>query len=69
LRDLEELREDLDDDEYDEQKKETIEQLKEFQITLKKMMSGDMSLVDELGAVQLVLFATQLCTHGSVNIC
>mmetsp|Transcript_6345 Transcript_6345/g.17988 ORF Transcript_6345/g.17988 Transcript_6345/m.17988 type:complete len:192 (+) Transcript_6345:115-690(+) len=57
LRDLEELRDDLDDDEYAEQRRETIEQLKAFQVTLKKMMSGDMSLVDDLGSVQLAIQA------------
>ena len=54
LRDLEELKDDLDEDEYNEQKAMTIEQLKDFQVTLKKMISGDMTLVNELEAVQLV---------------
>lgn len=54
LEDLEELRADIDDDEYEEVKQDTIEQLQEFQATLDRMMKGDMSLVDKLGKFQLV---------------
>eukprot|EP01147_Barroeca_monosierra_P010101 gene10101-2268_t len=57
LRDLEELREDLDNDEYEETKQETIDQLKEFQESLSKMTQGNMSLVDEIGAMQLAIQA------------
>eukprot|EP00009_Paramoeba_aestuarina_P005146 CAMPEP_0201521082 /NCGR_PEP_ID=MMETSP0161_2-20130828/14063_1 /ASSEMBLY_ACC=CAM_ASM_000251 /TAXON_ID=180227 /ORGANISM="Neoparamoeba aestuarina, Strain SoJaBio B1-5/56/2" /LENGTH=191 /DNA_ID=CAMNT_0047919649 /DNA_START=63 /DNA_END=638 /DNA_ORIENTATION=+ len=57
LRDLEELKEDLDEEEYEEQRQMTMEQLREFQTALKKMMSGDMTLVNELGAVQLAIQA------------
>ncbi|KAJ5076955.1 protein lzic [Anaeramoeba ignava] len=55
LQDLEELKEDLDQDEYESTKNETIEQMKEFQTSLKKMLSGNMTLVDEFGMVQLFL--------------
>ena len=48
------FREDLDDDEYEETKQETLEQLKEFKGTLDKFMAGDMSLVDQLSGMQLV---------------
>lgn len=47
-------REDLDDDEYEETKKETLEQLKEFKVSLDKMLAGDMTLVDDLNSMQLV---------------
>ena len=47
-------REDLDKDEYEETKEETLEQLREFNESLKKMMKGDMTLVDELSRWQLV---------------
>lgn len=47
-------REDLDKDEYEETKKETLEQLREFNESLKKMMAGDMTLIDELSRWQLV---------------
>lgn len=57
LQDLEECREDLDEDEYEETKKETLEQLSEFNDSLKKIMSGDMTLVDELGGMQLAIQA------------
>ncbi|KAK3547824.1 hypothetical protein QTP86_031985 [Hemibagrus guttatus] len=57
LQDLEECREELDDDEYEETKKETLEQLNEFNESLKKLMSGNMTLVDELGGMQLAIQA------------
>ena len=41
-------------DEYEGMKKDTIQQLKEFQAQLTKMMQGNMTLVDEFGSVQLV---------------
>ena len=47
-------REDLDKDEYEETKAETVEQLREFNESLKKMMAGDMTLIDELSRWQLV---------------
>lgn len=47
-------RDDLDKDEYEETKKETLEQLREFNESLKKMMTGDMTLIDELSRWQLV---------------
>ena len=54
LSDLEESKEDLDADEYEETKNETLEQLKEFKTSLDKMLEGNMSLVDSLGGMQLV---------------
>uniref|UniRef100_A0A6I8S5X3 Protein LZIC n=2 Tax=Xenopus tropicalis TaxID=8364 RepID=A0A6I8S5X3_XENTR len=57
LQDLEECREELDGDEYEETKKETLEQLSEFNDSLKKIMSGNMTLIDELGGMQLAIQA------------
>ncbi|XP_059960790.1 protein LZIC-like [Mesoplodon densirostris] len=57
LQDLEECREELDTDEYEEIKKETLEQLSEFNDSLKKIMSGNMTLVDELSGMQLAIQA------------
>jgi hypothetical protein len=54
LEDIEELKEDLDDEEYEITKKETLEQMEEFEATLRKMMKGDISLVDQFGSIQLV---------------
>lgn len=45
---------DLDQSEYEETKNETMEQLREFNDSLSKMISGDMTLVDQLGSMQLV---------------
>ena len=47
------FREDLDTDEYEETKSETLEQLKEFNESLAKMKGGDMTLVNELNRMQL----------------
>lgn len=46
-------REELED-EYEEMKNETVEQLKEVKESLEKMKKGDVSLVDDLNAMQLV---------------
>lgn len=47
-------REELDPEEYEETKRETLEQLSEFHDSLEKILSGNMTLVDELGGMQLV---------------
>ena len=57
LQDVETMKDDLDEDEYNELKQETIQQLREFQQTLKKMMEGDVTLVDKLGSMQLAIQA------------
>ncbi|GFR24951.1 protein LZIC [Trichonephila clavipes] len=57
LADLEECKNELDADEYEETKAETVEQLREFNTTLSKIMSGNMTLVDELGSMQLAIQA------------
>ena len=48
-------RDDLDADEYEETKQETLEQLKEFSESLAKMKGGDMTLVNELNRMQLAI--------------
>lgn len=57
LQDLEEMKSDLDAAEYAQTKRDTLEQLAEFEASLKKMMGGNMTLVTELGAYQLALQA------------
>ena len=47
-------RDDLDSDEYEETKKETLEQLEEFSQSLSNLRAGNMTLVDELNRMQLV---------------
>lgn len=51
------LRDELDADEYEETKSETLEQLKEFNDSLAKMKGGDMTLVNELNRMQLAIQA------------
>lgn len=53
LQDLENSRDDLDEDEYKETKDETLEQLKELNDSLNKLVNGDISLVNSLGAIRL----------------
>ena len=47
-------RDDLDAEEYEEMKKETLDQLREFNDSLTNLMAGNMTLVDELNRMQLV---------------
>ncbi|KAG5346799.1 LZIC protein, partial [Acromyrmex charruanus] len=55
LEDLEDCRvnETLDETDYQESKEDTMEQLREFNESLQRMISGNMTLVDELGTMQL----------------
>jgi hypothetical protein len=39
---------------YEQTKRETIQQMKEFEVSLNKMVSGNMTLVDQLSSVRLV---------------
>lgn len=57
LTDLEESRDEFDDDEYEELKSETVEQLKEMKESLAKMVKGDVTLVDSVNAMQLAIQA------------
>lgn len=57
LSDLEECRAELDADEYEETKADTLEQMREFQQSLARIVSGDMTLVDQLSGVQLAIQA------------
>ena len=50
-------RDDFEEDEYEETKQETLEQLKEFETTLRRMMSGDAGLVNKIGSMQLAIQA------------
>ena len=56
-------RDDFEEDEYEETKAETLEQLKEFDQTLQKMMTGDLGLVDKFAAMQLVRCLHMLLKH------
>ena len=58
LSDLEESKHDLGEDEYNEVRQETLEQLKEFQISLARMNSGDVSLRDTTRAILTEAFKT-----------
>jgi len=54
LQDLEDNKEEFESHEYLSMRSDTLQQLKEFQESLRKMMQGNMTLVDEFGSVQLV---------------
>lgn len=55
LTDLDELKDELGESEYNESRDETLEQIKEFNSSLDKMAAGDMTLVDDIGKVQLTI--------------
>jgi len=57
LDDLEVMRDELDAEEYESTRKETLDQMREFENYLGKLLSGDMSLVDQFGSVQLAIQA------------
>lgn len=44
----------MDESEYEETKEDTIEQLKEFNESLNRLVKGDITLISSLGAIQLV---------------
>ncbi|XP_015184212.1 PREDICTED: protein LZIC-like isoform X1 [Polistes dominula] len=53
LEDLEECKDEMTEEEYEETEKETIEQLREFNESLQRMISGNMTLINQFGAMQL----------------
>ncbi|XP_077276583.1 protein LZIC [Temnothorax americanus] len=53
LEDLEDCRVTLDETTYREYKEDTVEQLREINESLQRMISGNVTLVDELGATRL----------------
>eukprot|EP01080_Neovahlkampfia_damariscottae_P005564 gene5564-9382_t len=55
LQDLEDEKEELEEEEIELIKQETMEQMEEFEKTLTKLTSGDMSLVNELGKMRLAM--------------
>ena len=57
LSDLDELREELGDEEYESEKKDTMKQLTEFQGTLEKMTAGNLSLATQYDAAKLAVRA------------
>jgi hypothetical protein len=55
LQDLEEMRDELDADEYESSRKETVDQLKEFESSLQKHIAGNITLASQLDSVQLAI--------------
>ncbi|XP_035727606.1 protein LZIC-like [Vespa mandarinia] len=53
LEDLEECKDEMTNEEYEEAKEETMEQLRELNESLQRMISGNMTLINQLGAMQL----------------
>lgn len=57
LKDLDELKDQLTEEEIRETRSETMEELHEFQNNLDRMIAGDTTLVDELSAVRMATMA------------
>ena len=57
LKDLDELKDQLTEEEIRETRSETMEELREFRDSLDRMISGDMTLMTELGAMRLAIMA------------
>jgi hypothetical protein len=66
LEDLEAEKDNLEPEEYQDMRNDTIEQLREFKKSLEKMMAGNMTLVNELNGVQLVRYQYLLATRERV---
>jgi len=64
LQDLEELKDDLSPEEIVEQRDETIKQMSEFKESLARMMSGNVTLVDDFGRIQLVCWDGNRCCES-----
>ncbi|XP_065164655.1 protein LZIC-like [Atheta coriaria] len=64
LKDLEEAKDELDAEEYEEARQDTLDQLQEFNDSLAKLAKGDISLVNTMGAMQL---AIQSAISGAFN--
>lgn len=60
----------MDEAEYQETKEDTIEQLKEFNESLNRLVKGDISLISAIGAIQLVSYLKLLfiCFYNLFNI-
>ena len=54
LSDLKEEKDSFDPAEFAEMEKDTLDQLRDFQESLKRMTEGNLSLADELSSVKLV---------------
>lgn len=57
LKDLDELKDELTEEEIRETRSETMEELREFRDSLDRMVAGDMTLMTELGAMRLAIMA------------
>lgn len=57
LKDLDELKDQLTEEEIRETRSETMEELHEFQSNLDRMVAGDTTLLDELSAVRMATMA------------
>jgi len=57
LQDLEDMKGDLSDEEYETMKAENIQQLQEFKKSLQKLVAGNLTLISELDSVQLAIQA------------
>ncbi|KAH7818799.1 putative protein LZIC [Monocercomonoides exilis] len=57
LSDLDEMKDDMEPDEYESMKEDTMQQFKEFSDSLTKMAEGDMTLIDELSSMRLAIQA------------
>eukprot|EP00616_Rhizochromulina_sp_CCMP1243_P017361 CAMPEP_0118984878 /NCGR_PEP_ID=MMETSP1173-20130426/38681_1 /TAXON_ID=1034831 /ORGANISM="Rhizochromulina marina cf, Strain CCMP1243" /LENGTH=161 /DNA_ID=CAMNT_0006935559 /DNA_START=15 /DNA_END=496 /DNA_ORIENTATION=- len=57
LQDLEDMRDELTDEEYEDMRQDTLDQMREFEGSLESMKAGNTTLVDELNATQMALEA------------
>lgn len=68
LTDLKEEKDSFTPEEFAEMEKDTLDQLRDFQDSLKKMTEGDLTLADELSSVKLVRFHSLLSASFQVEV-
>jgi len=69
LSDLDEMRDDMDETEYTSSRADTLEQMREFEATLNKLVAGDVSLVSKLDAMRNAVhsYITGACRDPNIT--
>lgn len=68
LADLQATREEMEAEEYEEQYKDTVDQLKELDVSLNKMKAGNLTLLDDISSMQLAISAAISKAFGTPQI-
>ena len=69
LQDLEEMKDDMEESEYTSSKEDTLQQMKEFEQTLDRLISGDVTLVSQLDSMRNAVkaYVTGACRDPNIT--